>query len=82
MTVRSTGGRGRWTSPLKVPVAFPNWVVRMDFFSLYPAYGNLVWFPKDPTYAAHLISIVVEEGIVVSAVIDDVWDEMAQKTIN
>jgi len=29
-----------------------------------------------------LISIVVEEGVAVSAVVDGVWDEMAQKTIN
>jgi hypothetical protein len=60
----------------------PYWVVRVDFVYLYPAYGNLVGLLKDPTYAPHLISIVVEEGVVVSAVVDGVWDEMAQKTIN
>jgi len=59
----------------------PNWVVRVDF-CLYSAYGDLVGLPKDPTYAPHLISIVVEEGVVVSVVVDGVWDEMAQKTIN
>jgi len=29
-----------------------------------------------------LISIVVEEGVVVSVVVDGVWGEMAQETIN
>ena len=57
-------------------------MVRVDLVSLYPAYGNLVGLPKDPTYASHLISIVVEEGIVMSAVVDNVLDEMAQKTIH
>jgi hypothetical protein len=57
-------------------------VLRVDFVCLYLAYGNLVGLPKDPTYAPHLISIVVEEGVVVSAVVDIIWDEMAQKTIS
>ena len=60
----------------------PNWVVRGGFVCLYPAYGDLVGLQKDPTYTPHSISIVVDEGVVVSAVVDGVWDEMAQKTIN
>lgn len=60
----------------------PNWVVRVDFVCLYPAYGSLVGLPKDPMYTPHSISVVVEEGVVVSAVVEGVWDEMAQETIN
>jgi len=60
----------------------PNLVVRVGFVCLYTAYGDLVGLPKDPTYIPHSISIVVDEGVVVSAVVDGVWDEMAQKTIN
>jgi hypothetical protein len=70
------------TDVSRVGTLTPNWVVRVGFVCLYPAYGDLVGLPRDPTYIPHSISIVVDEGVVVSAVVDGVWDEMAQKTIN
>lgn len=70
------------TDVSRVGTLTPNWVVRVGFVCLYPAYGDLVGLPRDPTYIPHSISIVVDEGVVVTAVVNGVWDEMAQKTIN
>jgi len=57
----------------------PTWSMRMDFVCLYPVYGNLVGLLQDPTYTPHSISVVVEEGVVLCAVIDGVWNELNQK---
>lgn len=46
----------------------PNLVMRVSFVCLYTAYSDLLGLPKDPTYTPHSISIVVDEGVVVSAV--------------
>jgi hypothetical protein len=55
--------------------------VVIEFVSQYPGFGNRTGRVMLGHSQQHIIKIIVVEGKVTGAVIDDVWDEVNQKTI-
>ncbi|MFQ6095954.1 MAG: BsuPI-related putative proteinase inhibitor [Candidatus Bathyarchaeia archaeon] len=57
------------------------WMVRLNFTCRHPGYGDRTGLILLQVLTDHEISIVVQKGVVISAIIDDVWDELNQRFI-
>jgi len=53
------------------------WEITIDFECRHPGYGNRAGRMLPHVITPHQIKVVVREGEVVSAIIDNKWDEMA-----
>jgi hypothetical protein len=59
----------------------PTWLVTIEFDCAHSGYGDRMGQIVLEVETPHEIYFIVEEGVVISAVIDGEWDEMAQKYI-
>jgi len=54
------------------------WNIRLNFSCAHPGYGNRSGEVLPQVVMSHQICVIIEGGKVTSAIIDDVWDEVAQ----
>jgi len=59
----------------------PTWLVMIDFECAHSGYGDRTGKILLEVVTPHRISIVVEEGKVIQAIIDDAWDEITQSFV-
>jgi len=57
------------------------WIVELNFTCRHPGYGDRTGLILLEVLTDHETSVVVQKGVVISAVIDDSWDEVDQKFI-
>jgi len=57
------------------------WMVQLNFTCAHSGYGNRTGLVLLQVLTDHEISIVVQKGVVIRAIIDDVWDEANQKLL-
>lgn len=57
------------------------WEVSIAFDCRHAGYGDRTGKILAQVISPHLIRVVVRKGVIVSAIIDGVWDELAQKLI-
>jgi hypothetical protein len=62
--------------------SFPvQYVVTINFESLHGGYGDRTGEILTQAITPHTIIVTVVDGQITSAIIDDVWDEINQETI-
>jgi hypothetical protein len=59
----------------------PTWLVVIEFNCANSGYGDRLGHILLEVETHHEIAVIVEEGVVIRAIIDGEWDEMAQKFI-
>jgi hypothetical protein len=59
----------------------PEWVVTLEFTSSHAGYGDRSGQAVATVITEHLIEVTVDEDTVTSAVIDRIWDEIAETEI-
>ncbi|MGI2335680.1 MAG: hypothetical protein ACRKGH_03425 [Dehalogenimonas sp.] len=57
------------------------WAITFEFQSTHGGYGDRTGQMVTQAITPHTVKVTVEAGQVTAAVIDGVWDEMAQQTI-
>ena len=71
----------RVTGAYRARTPVPTWLVTIEFECRHSGYGDRTGQVLLQVITSHTIGVIVEEGRVIRATIDGVWDEIAQKMI-
>ncbi|MEM4347078.1 MAG: DUF333 domain-containing protein [Candidatus Altiarchaeota archaeon] len=58
------------------------WTFTFEFFSRHESYGNRTGQTLAQVITKHRAKIIVQEGKITSAILDDIWDELNKKFIS
>ena len=59
----------------------PQYVINIDFVSRHGGYGDRTGQIVIQALTHHTIAVTIEDGKVISAIIDEKWDEVHQKSL-